>query len=93
MEYLAIIYGLEYARKNYPRDTILLMSDSMLAVKQINHKWKVNGDNLILLNKKVANKKTKQVSIAWTPRDNNLAGIHLENIKDSLEPSRPSKGK
>ena len=36
LEYLAIIYGIEYAKKYYSRDKILILSDSRLAVKQIN---------------------------------------------------------
>jgi ribonuclease HI len=85
LEYLAIIYGLEYINKYYPRDHVILKSDSMLAVKQINHKWKINGANLAVLNRKALNKQGKLVKIAWCPRENNLAGIHLEDIKDSLK--------
>lgn len=88
LEYLAIIYGIEYARKYYPRDTITIHSDSMLAVKQINHKWKVKGENLIYLKSRVDRKKTKLVTIKWIPREFNLAGVHLENVADTLRSSR-----
>lgn len=85
LEYLAIIYGLEYIGKYYPRVKVILKSDSMLAVKQITNRWKVNGDNLRILNRRVEHKKTRLISVSWTPRENNLAGIYLEDLKDMLK--------
>lgn len=82
LEYLAIIYALEYVHSYYPHKPIIIKSDSMLAVKQINHKWRVTNDNLRTLNKRVEGKRERMVKISWTPRENNLAGIHLESLKD-----------
>ena len=83
LEYLAIIYGIEYARKYYPKEPVEIKSDSMLAVKQINHQWNIKGDNLISLKKRVEGKRTKLISIHWIPREFNLAGIYLEGLGKS----------
>lgn len=88
LEYLAVIYGIEYIRKNYPKDKATIISDSMLVVKQVNQSWKINSDSLLSLNKKVHNKMTKMIKIKWIPRSFNLAGVHLENVKDQLKPSK-----
>jgi ribonuclease HI len=86
LEYLAVIYGIEYVRKYYPKDKITIISDSMLVVKQVNQLWKIRSNSLAALNKKVLNKKTKLIKIKWVPRDINQAGLHLDSLK-------PSKGK
>jgi ribonuclease HI len=85
LEYLAVIYGIEYIRKYYPRDKALIISDSMLVVKQVNELWNINSHSLSILNKKVQNKLTNMIKIKWIPRSKNLAGIHLENVKDTLK--------
>lgn len=90
LEYLAIIYGIEYARKFYPRDSIIIYSDSKLAVNQINGIYRVNGDNLIALHKKTMRKLTPRVDIVWVRRNFNFAGIHLESLRAYL---RSSQGK
>ena len=88
LEYLAIIYGLEYANKYYPRDRVIILSDSKLAVSQINGDYKVNGDNLIALHKKVLRKiNWRRICIKWIRRDVNLAGIHLESLRAYLRSS------
>ena len=83
LEYLAIIYAIEYARKIYTKEPIEIKSDSMLAVKQINHQWNIKGDNLISLKKRVEGKRTKLISIHWIPREFNLAGVYLEGMGKS----------
>jgi ribonuclease HI len=89
LEYLAIIYGIEYARKYYPRDKILILSDSRLAVKQINGEYHVNGENLIALHKKVLRKiDNNRMQIKWIRRNFNLAGIHLESLRAYLRTSQ-----
>ena len=89
LEYLAIIYGIEYARKYYPRDKILILSDSRLAVKQINGEYHVNGENLITLHKKVLRKiDNNRMQIKWIRRNFNLAGIHLESLRAYLRTSQ-----
>jgi ribonuclease HI len=84
LEYLAAIYGIEYAKKYYPRDTIIIRTDSMLVVKQINNTWYVNGPNLRTLHSKTLRKLNSHIRLKWVPREINLAGIHLEQIKDRL---------
>ena len=89
LEYLAIIYGIEYARKYYPKDKILILSDSRLAVKQINGEYHVNGENLIALHKKVLRKiNWSNMEIQWIRRNFNLAGIHLESLRAYLRTSQ-----
>ena len=88
LEYLAVIYGIEYARKYYPRDKIIIKSDSMLVIKQVKQLWKIKSATLAILNRKVLSKMTKSMAVSWVPREANLAGIHLEDIKDSLSPSK-----
>lgn len=84
LEYLAVIYGIEYAKKYYPRESpIIIKSDSMLVVNQTKGKWKVNGDNLIMLNIKTLRKINSHIRLKWVPREVNLAGIHLESLKDT----------
>ena len=88
LEYLALIYGLEYAKKHYPKgERIIIKSDSKLIVNQVNGIWNINTDNLIFLAEKARIKKDEhdELSISWTPRENNLAGIYLEDLKDKLK--------
>ena len=88
LEYLAIIHGIEYAKKYYPRDRVTILSDSKLAVSQINGEYKVNGENLIALHKKVLRKMNwHRIGIKWIRRDVNLAGIHLESLRAYLRSS------
>lgn len=85
LEYLAIIYGIEYAKKYFPKDKLTIFSDSKLAVNQINGEYKVNGDNLIALHKKTLRKLTDNITIQWVRRSFNPAGIHLESLKGMLK--------
>ena len=88
LEYLAIINAIEYAKKMYPRDKILILSDSKLAVNQINDIYRVNGDNLIALHKKVMRKiNWRTTEVQWVRRNFNLAGIHLEKLSAYLRTS------
>jgi len=89
LEYLAIIYGIEYAKKYYPRDNITILSDSRLAVKQIKGEYKVTTDNLISLHNKTLRKLNRHIKIKWISRDFNLAGIHLERLRGMLRSFRP----
>lgn len=84
LEYLAIIYGIEYAKKYYPKDEIIIHSDSKLAVSQINGEYKVNGDNLIKLHNKTLRKLNSHIEVKWVRRNFNPAGIHLESLKGML---------
>ena len=80
LEYLAVMYGVEYANANYPDQEIEIISDSKLIVNHINDKWKCNPDNLRRLLKSVKRKMNGNVTVRWVPRDSNLAGHHLEKF-------------
>jgi len=83
LEYLAMIYGIEYAKNNYPKDIVIIKSDSMVVVNQINGMWKVNAENLGKLYVKAIRKlRGSRIRPSWTPRENNLAGLHLDSLKD-----------
>ena len=84
LEYMAIIYGIEYIKKVYPNEKVILYSDSRLAVKQIIGEYRIKGGNLIALNTIVQEKITPWIHIKWTRRNSNLAGIHLEKKKKYL---------
>lgn len=84
LEYLAIIYGIEYAKKYYPKDEITIFSDSKLAVNQINGEYKVNGENLIFLHNRTLRKLNSHIHIQWVRRNFNPAGVHLETLSDKL---------
>ena len=85
LEYLAVIYGIVYAKKHYPRDRVLIKSDSMLVVKQVNGSWAVKSASLaILCHKTTRLLKGTRIKLKWVPREVNLAGIHLEEMKDML---------
>lgn len=82
LEYLAMIYGLEYAIHHFPQEIIHLHSDSKLIVNQLQGKWRVTNQNLFLLHVKAGRliEKHGGVKLVWTPREFNLAGVHLEEL-------------
>lgn len=85
LEYLAVIYTLEYINTNKLKD-ITIYSDSKLIVNQLNNKWRVTNNKLSTLYEKAATKMLKccGVQLKWVRRENNKAGRHLERIKYSL---------
>jgi ribonuclease HI len=79
LEYLALIYCLEYVNNVYSKKNVTIKVDSLLVANQINGKWRITTDKLIPLYnkcKKIINKKTK---VVWISRDFNLAGHVLES--------------
>lgn len=75
-EFRSMILALKKASDG---DTIL--ADSQLVVNILNGKWKVKKEHLKPLYneaKELLNK--KNITIEWTSRDFNLAGIILENL-------------
>lgn len=80
LEYLAVIYAIEYCNNNYSRKKVLLVSDSQLIVNHINGKYKCNPPNLKKLLEKVKKKMKFGDRIIWVPREKNLAGHHLEKF-------------
>jgi ribonuclease HI len=86
LEYLAIIYTLEYINTNNLKK-VTICSDSKLIVNQINGSWRVTTNSLTALYQKSILKMLKccGVQIKWVRRDRNKAGRHLERIKYSLK--------
>lgn len=80
LEYLAVIYGIEYGRRLYPRDKLLLISDSQLIVNHINEYYRCHTPNLKRLLTIVKKKMKRGDRIIWVPRERNLAGHHLEKF-------------
>jgi len=78
LEYLALIYALEYTNNNYKNKPVLICSDSQLVVNQMNGKWRVTTDHLMPLYEKCDRKIRKNIKISWIRRNRNLAGIYLE---------------
>lgn len=78
IEYYALLNALKLIGKN---DTIL--TDSQLIVGHLTKNWKVRAESLksiVEKCKKLAEK--KEIKIMWIPRNENKAGIILDNIKD-----------
>lgn len=86
LEYLAIIYCLEYLMQKGLKHCNVY-SDSRLIVKQLNGSWSINNENLKRLNETALLKLSRccGIKIKWIPREKNLAGIHLEKIKNYLK--------
>lgn len=74
-EYLAILYGCIMAGNG---DTIKV--DSELIAKQLSGEYRVKSQNLLSLYESVKKMCTvKKLKVEWVPREDNLAGIMLEN--------------
>jgi ribonuclease HI len=80
LEYLALEYGLKYINNNYPKKKVVLYSDSMLIVNQVNGKWRITTKTLLPLCKRCLNLLGSNVSIRWIKRDMNKAGWVLEDL-------------
>ena len=79
MEYLALLYALDYINNRYKKDNVTIYSDSKLIVNQINGEWRITTTNLQPLYEKCIKRMTDNIKIKWVGRDSNLAGIILEN--------------
>ena len=79
MEYLALLYALDYVNNRHKKDNITIYSDSKLMVNQINGDWQVTTDHLQPLYDKCIKRMTDKIKIKWVRRDSNLAGIILED--------------
>jgi len=79
-EYLAILQAL----KDNTGD-LHIYSDSKLAVNQCNGSWLVHDADLAQLRDKVRKQIVdRRVAFTWLPREQNLAGILLEDLKEGL---------
>ena len=79
MEYLALLYALDYINNRYKKDNVTIYSDSKLMVNQINGDWQVTTEHLQPLYDKCIKRMTDKIKIKWVGRDSNLAGIILED--------------
>jgi ribonuclease HI len=78
LEYLAMLFALEYIRSKYPDEKVTVYSDSKLIVNQINGGWRVTTKTLRPYYEKCVKKLSDNIKIIWISRDFNLAGHVLE---------------
>tara|TARA_R110002020_G_scaffold113246_9_gene260531 strand:- start:1025 stop:1381 length:357 start_codon:yes stop_codon:yes gene_type:complete len=81
LEYLALLYSLEYINNNYRKKSVDIYTDSLLVANQINGKWRVTTDTLKILHEKCSRRLTERIKIKWIRRHLNLAGLFLEKDK------------
>ena len=79
LEYLALLYALDYIKNRHSNDNVTIYSDSKLVVNQINGDWRITTEHLQSLYNKCIKKMTDNIKIKWVRRDVNLAGIILED--------------
>lgn len=79
LEYLALIYGLEYCDSKYRNENVTIYMDSQLVVKQMKGEYRITTERLAPLHEKAKSKMREGVNIVWVPRSKNLAGIYLED--------------
>lgn len=78
LEHLAIFEGIKHINKKYSNRPCTILSDSKLAVEQLNGTWSIHNDNLKKLAEKTRSIYPKDIMIKWLPREKNLAGIYLD---------------
>ena len=78
LEYLALLYTLSYANNKYPKNNIVIHTDSLLVANQMNGKWRLTTEHLIPLHLKCSKLMRETIEIAWIKRSKNLAGHVLE---------------
>ena len=81
LEYLALLYSLEYIANNYRHDNITIYTDSLLVANQMNGRWRITTDHLIPLHDKCSKKMNEKIKIVSIRRFKNFAGIYLEKGK------------
>ena len=79
LEYLAVLYALDYINNRHKKDNVTIYSDSKLIVNQINGDWRITTERLQPLYDKCIKRMTDKIKIKWIGRDSNLAGIILED--------------
>jgi len=80
LEYLALIYCLEYINNVYSKKKVIVKVDSLLVANQVNGKWRTTTEKLIPLHSKCKKLLNKNTKVSWISRDFNLAGQVLENL-------------
>ena len=79
LEYLALIYALEYINNSHRNKNITIYSDSKLIVNQVNGGWRVSTTSLTSLHEKAVSKMNDKIKLVWVRRNFNLAGHVLED--------------
>jgi len=76
-ELMAIYIALDFAK-----DSDVIYSDSQLAVNLVNGIWKAHKKHLIPYVRQVRRKlMEKIVGVKWIPREENKAGIYIEDLQ------------
>jgi len=76
-EYLAILETL----KNFPKGELIIYSDSLLVVNQLNGVYKIKDEKLRKIAYEIKRRMKKRfVEIKWIPRNINKAGKLLEKL-------------
>lgn len=79
LEYLALLYCIEYCNNVYSKKKVKIKVDSLLVANQINGKWRITTKHLIPLYEKCMKNITEYITVSWISRDFNLAGHVLES--------------
>jgi len=80
LEYLALLYGLEYINNEYSKKPVTVYTDSMLIANQMNGKWRITTEKLIPLYEKCMKKMRDDIKIKWISREFNRAGWKLDSL-------------
>ena len=78
LEYLALLYALEYIKNRHGDEYVEIYSDSKLIVTQVNGEWRVTTESLLPLYEKCSKKMRDNYILKWVSRKYNLAGHILE---------------
>jgi len=78
-EYMAILHAVIFSN-TLGMDNVEIVSDSELAIKQINGEYKCKDPSMLLLRNMVLSTRTTH-TFTHVKRELNLAGVHLEGLK------------
>jgi len=80
-EYLAIVAALERVVAQGIKEPVEIVSDSLLAISQVNNIYRIRSNKLFTLCNRVRQLVaglSNPVTFAWVPREQNEAGVDLE---------------
>lgn len=88
-EYIALLVAMETALKLKLKN-VEFVGDSMLVVMQSKGSWKVKNERMQALNDEVLSlkKKLPGAIFSWIARDENLAGMYIEDIQEERASER-----
>jgi len=86
-EYMAVINGLEWIRESdLEFESLIIISDSQLVVKQVNGEWSVNSENMKDVHRRVRElieyfeRKNISVKVKHVDRENNVEADELSQL-------------